>query len=316
MTVIRPNTLLFTAETLHFEFHDDAAADDHERRLRALEDAMDVWVGGSGLVQQSTPWNQHWEYYWALDGVSPPRATGVSLRVGACWDDDNPWGKRGIYLGVLFADVDAMGPLLGEGHDVPARVRAILRLAHADILPSRSPDWCLRDGFDVGWARSAVASGPRDPDDSFRELRERVRKARGDARLYPAALLYFFPIENLIGLTLEQVAEHLAPAFVFGKLVMEEVVRQEDAVHPWVNAVRNGGRNPLLDLSAYPPGFRIEDMDLPTRLEWEMMRAFVEGFDGSGASEWPVIAWAHLFTLRREASMGLVGVNELAEPLR
>jgi len=51
-------------------------------------------------------------------------------------------------------------------------------------------------------------------------------------------------------------------------------------------------------------------------LEWEMMMSFVVGFDGSGASEWPEVAWAHLFTRLREAGMGLSGVNELSEPLR
>ena len=318
MTTIDPTKPLFTAESLRFEDHDDDAANDLEHRLQELGEAIDVWVG-QGLVR--VPWEDPWEHRWMLDGRTPPSTAGISLRVGICWEEDSPWEERGFYVGVFFADVDTMAPIL-DSRDGPTRVRAILHMAGADVLPPPGPDWCLMDGplggwnLDTRWSRPATV--PREdtsPDDNYKEMQERVREGIEDAEL-AGALLYFFPAEDVLGLNLQQFVEHLAPAFVFGKLAFEEITRPDGDAHPWLTTVREGGRNPLLDLSAYPAGFEIEGMDPATELEWEMMMSFVEGFDGGGASEWPEIAWAHLFALRRDAGVGLAGVNELSEPLR
>jgi hypothetical protein len=322
---IDPTAPLFTIESLRFEDHDDDAANDLQLRLQALGEAVDVWVG-QDLTQ--VPWKEPWELCWVLGGDGVPATAGISLRIGICWEEDSPWEERGFYVGVFFASVDAMAPSLGDvggqhaaDHDVPTRVRAILHLANADILPPPGPDWCLLDGpvggwnLDTRWSRPATVTGDTSPDDNYRELRDQARQGIEDTEL-AGALLYFFPAEDVLGLNLQQVVEHLAPAFVFGKLAMEEITRPDGEVHPWVTTVRNGGRNPLLDLSAYPAGFEIEGMDPATELEWEMMMSFVVGFDGGGASEWPGIAWAHLFTRRREPGMGLAGVNELSKPLR
>ena len=319
MTSVDPTAPLFTVESLRYEDHGDTDANDLQNRLTALAESTDVWVGqGVPMI----PWTEPWEFCWVLRRNSRSHADGISLRLGLCREEGGPWQERGLYVGVFFTGKYDLRLFSTRDQDFADRVRAILRMASAGILPPPGPDWCLLNDqvggerLDTQWVRPATVTGDVNPLDHFWELRDLVREQLHDldASLPAAtALLYFFPAEDILSLNLQEVVEHIAPAFVFSRMVMEEMCRLPNEVHSWLTAYRRDGQNLLLQIKDPPGPFTIEGMDPVTELEWKMMMVFTEMVDEDRAAAWTEVICASLLDLRQDERMGLAGVNELAE---
>jgi len=321
---------LFTVKSFDFEDPDDEAEADLQLRLDALAEAFDVWVG-SGLHLSAEP-KDAVERRWELENPSKKDSWKAgTVRVGMVAEDASPLGVRGLYVAALFDGAEGAERLFGKpdskkgAREAERRVLACLRVSQAFRLPEERPDWCLLAepcggrAFENLWSKPASLAEQDVAQTNYHELRREFQtRGRAPDAVRSVALMYQWSAEELIGPTPQQLVERLEAAFVYMRMVVEDLAAPTAKRHQMVVDARRSIRaNPLLQLGAYPDGFVDPgDMIPPEQAEYDLMEPMVEGLDGSGASEWPEIVWAHLLRLRKEAGIGLAGLWDLVDPLK
>ena len=321
---------LFTVENFDFEDPDDEAEADLQLRLDALAEAFDVWVG-SGLRLSAGP-KDAVERRWDLENPSEEDAwTAGTVRVGMVTEDASPWGVRGLYVAALFDGAEGAERLFGKpgskkgAREAERRVLACLRVSQAFRLPEERPDWCLLAepsggrSFENLWSKPASLAKQDVAQTNYQELRSEFEARGGAPDSVPSvALMYQWSAEEVIGPTPQLVVEKIEAAFVYMRMVIEDLTAAPTKRHPMVVEARRSIRaNRLLKVCAYPDDFVFPgDMIPPEQAEYDLLEPMVKGLDGSGASEWPEIVWAHLLRLRREAGIGLAGLWDLVDPLK
>ena len=127
------------------------------------------------------------------------------------------------------------------------------------------------------------------------------------------ALVYRYSARSLVGLSLDNAVELVAPAFVWTTWALQEFQRPVGHDHPKLTELRECGRNPLDRVDSYPADFDLDDpLD---RLEFLLAKPFVERIPHGVAFEYYDIVAAHLAMRRRDPGIGVTGIAEIADHL-
>ena len=318
------------------DFNDNNPARISAWALGPLGDQLRSWQG-SPLPSLDRVWTRGAEVSWKAGSRELPNHQLVQL-VAVGGPTAMPGNEPGLALALAALTPQAAARLLPSPpwasgaqpvDKVWPRVAAMLRLAGAPVLTARGRprrlEWWLRAWSpdaavgDIEYIIPALDSAGEDRGqwELAGQAVDEIYDPSKARHAQVAVALHFEPSE-VVDLPVEELACQLWPAWAWLRLLAAEIERPfSGKPHPWLRQLREDGRNPLVDVEAWPPEHDPEADEQELFVRELLLEPLMAGVGrGLGASEWPEIVLRRCLELIHEPSCGVEGVAELLDDLR